>query len=52
MSGRTGIMYLLLNNFKNSVPIFDVISPAPKMYKGIWQIREKTKCPMLILWII
>lgn len=35
MSGRTGIMYLLLNNFKNSVPIFDVISPAPKKYKSM-----------------
>lgn len=39
MSGRTGIMYLLLNNFKNSVPIFDVISPAPKKCE-IWQIKE------------
>ena len=39
MSGRTGIMYLLLNNFKNSVPIFDVISPAPKKCK-VWQILK------------
>ena len=52
MIGRIGEQYLLLNLLPLLAAVLFATSHAPKMYKGIWQIREKTKCPMLILWII